>query len=580
MNLNCFEIENVTLSLDYFYSLKEISSTFLDYIKQYHFTSVEYHQKLLLLNITHKSKISDISNKITKKQLDFSQILDFINSIPKIFDAYLDNLLFFTEEITKQIDSFDVKNIEQIVTTCETQFNSFKKDLINKTKEVNNTKTNFFSEMEKTEIITYSYYYLNPNYNSNISEKYKNENVTEAEMNMKILDTKEIENVYKKEINEGRNQEMKFIENSKFHSENIKKFTNELMEKIKKFILEFLMSLKNNFKLPVNEIDSFLPQLIKLNDSIKLDETIQKKFKNEKMGKSLFNPEKYNLRIFQKTKKKKENNEIIDEIVDKVEDLEDGLDMVTFITDEISVYTLEKMKKFELINVKDINLEIEKEKIKMNQLTIKLLSNINKESSEKVKLDISTKELDLIEAKLEKHHNRIIFMQKLNKFRVLGNYQLSNTMYTMLSKFFIQILNYILEDNDLATAKNIIVLSQTYFIKEGQRKIYLQEAIQGHELFQEKAFWENLLNFFMQKEKQKYKKNMEKNEIIKEEEDNFSKLAFGQIMTICNNMIDFGFDKHEIYKLVEPKIKHYQLNESFISNIKTVLGFDEENNDK
>ena len=571
--------ENVTLSLEYFNFIKNISTSFLDYIKQYQFISIEYHQKLLLLNTTFKRNISDIFDKITKTKLDFSKIFDFINTIPKIMDSHLETLLFFTEDITKQMDLLEDKTIIQIISTCETQFNDFKKNLMDKSEEINNTKNNFLTEMEKTEITTYSYYYLNPKFNLNIPEKYKNESIKEEEMDKKIIDTKEIENKYKELIEEGRNKEKKFLENSKFHSENIKKFTNELMEKIKKFVLNFLMALKNNFKLPEIEINSYLPKLIKLNENIKLDEIIQSHFIKEDINNYSFNPETYRMKIFQKNNNKKENKEIIDEIENKILELEDGLETTYLIVDEISFFTIQKMKKFDLINIKDLNLENEKEKFKMNQLTIKLLSNIKKEPNEvdENQLNITQQDLDLIELLLNKHHNRIIFMQKLSKFRVLGYYYISKTIYSILSKYFIQIINTFKEDEDMFTAKNIIVLSQTYFIKEDDKKIYLQEAIQNQEVFKTKEFWENLFNFFMNKEIIKLRKSIDLNEIKEEETNNYSKLAFGQIMTVCNNMKEFGFNKDDIYQLVEPKIKYYNLDEISVENIKTVIGFNEDN---
>ena len=318
--------ENVTLSLEYFKFIKNISSSFLDYIKQYQFISVEYHQKLLLLNTTFKGNISDLFDKIAKAKLDFSNIFDFINTIPKIMESHLESLLFFTEEITKQISLLEDKTIDQIISTCESQFNDFKKNLANKSEEIFNTKNNFLTEMEKTEITIYSYYFLNPKFNLNIPEKYKNDSVKEEEMDKKILDTKKIENKYKEQINEGNNQEKKFVENSKFHSENIKKFTNELMEKIKKFVLNFLMALKNIFKLPEIEINNYLPKLIKLNENIKLDEIIQKHFIKQNIENYLFNPEIYQMKIFQKNNHKKENKELIDEIENKILELEDGLE--------------------------------------------------------------------------------------------------------------------------------------------------------------------------------------------------------------------------------------------------------------
>ena len=578
MNLNCFEIENVTLSLEYFNSLKTLSSAFLDYIKQYHFLSVEFHQKLLLLNTTYKDKISEISKKIAKKKLDFSQIFDFINSIPKILDSYIENLLFFTEEINKQINLFDDKNIEQIVLTCETQFKGFKKELKSKVEEIDKIKQNFFNEMEKTEIITYNYYYLQPKYNSNIPEKYKDENIyniKEGEMDMKILDTKELENRYKEHINEGRKKENTFLENSKFHCENIKKFSNELMEKIKHLVLNFLMSLKNNFQLPEKEITSFLPQLIKLDKNIKLDKIMEQHFINQKIGTFLFNPEIYKMKIFQRSKKNKENNDIFNEIEDKIVELEDSIDRTYLILDEISLLTIQKMKCFQLINIKDLNLEEEKEKIKMNHLTIKLLSNIKKEYTEKEELlNITQNELDLIESLLEKRCNRIVFLHKLNKFRALGNYMVTKVLYSIISKYFIKILNFIKKDYDAFPAKNVIVLSQTYYMIEKEEKIYIQEDIKEHEIFKDNKFWENLFNFFMNKEIQKLRKSFDLNEEKSDEKSHYNKLAFGQIMTICNNMLEFGYNKDDIYKFIEPKIKHYNLDEISISSIKCVLGFE------
>ena len=573
--------ENATLSLKYYNFIKNISTSFLDYIKQYQFISIEYHQKLLLLNTTFKRNISDIFDKITKTKLNFSKIFDFINTIPKIMDSHLETLLFFTEDITKQMDLLEDKTIDQIISTCETQFNDFKKNLMDKSEEINNTKNNFLTEMEKTEITTYSYYYLNPKFNLNIPEKYKNESIKEEEMDKKIIDTKEIENKYKEQINEGNNQEKKFLENSKFHSENIKKFTNELMEKIKKFVLNFLMALKNIFKLPEIEINNYLPKLIKLNENIKLDEIIQKHFIKQNIENYLFNPEIYQMKIFQKNNHKKENKELIDEIENKILELEDGLETTYLIVDEISLFTIQKMKKFELINIKDLNLEKEREKLKMNQLTIKLLSNIKKEPNEvdENQLNITQQDLDLIELLLNNHHNRIIFMQKLSKFRVLGYYYISKTIYSILAKYFLQIINTLKEDPDMFTAKNIIVLSQTYFIKEKNKKIYIQEAIKSHEIFKKKEFWENLFNFFMNKEILKLRKSIDLNEIIEEGKNNYSKLAFGQIMTICNNMIEFGINKDEIYQIIEPKIKYYNLDENSIEGIKCVLGFNEGNID-
>ena len=580
MNLNCLDVENVTLSLKYFYSLRDIKKEFLEYIKKYHFNSVEYHQKLVFLNATYKNKIFDIC-KMTNEKVDFSLIFEFVNTIPQIIDSYIENLLFFNEELRKQIDLFEDKSIDQVILTCESQFNDFKKELKNNEEEINNLKNEFFSEMEKTEIKTYEYYFLEPKYNLNIPEKYKNENaIAESEMNMKILEAKELEDRYKEKINEGRKKEKKFIENSKFHCENIKKFTNELMEKLKKLVLNFLMALKNNFKLPEIEINSCLPKLIKLDKNIKLDEMMQSKFNNKNADKFLFNPEIYEMMIFQKNKIDKEkNNIIIEEIEDKISRIEDGLDYAYLIKDEISYLTIKRMKLFEYINIKNLDITKENEKMKIDQLTVKLFDNIKKDESEINDINLEQKDIELLESLLQKHHCIIVFLSKLSKFRVKGKYYLSKELYEIFSKLFNQILNKIKEDNDMFSAKNIIVLSQTYYIKENGNKIYLQEEIKNNDIFKDIKFWEKLFDFFVEKEKQRLRKSIDLND-INDGDNNKSKVAFGQIMTICNNMMEFGLNKNDIYKIIEPKIKYYKLDENSINNIKLVLEFDEKNNNK
>ena len=102
----------------------------------------------------------------------------------------------------------------------------------------------------------------------------------------------------------------------------------------------------------------------------------------------------------------------------------------------------------------------------------------------------------------------------------------------------------------------------------------------NHEIFKDRKFWEELFIFEMTKEIQKIS-NMEKNneiettiELEKNEDFNrnkYSKLAFGQIMTISTNMLEFGLNPDEIYKIIEPKIKYYQLSQDLINTIKTIL---------
>ena len=147
-------------------------------------------------------------------------------------------------------------------------------------------------------------------------------------------------------------------------------------------------------------------------------------------------------------------------------------------------------------------------------------------------------------------------------------------IFNLFGKIFNLILDKIKKDKDIYSWKNRIILSQTYYFKNEEKKEYLQNLIMNHEIFKDRKFWEELFIFEMTKEIQKIS-NMEiKNEIETTKEmdrSKYSKLAFGQIMTISTNMLEFGLSPDEIYKIIEPKIKYYQLSQDLINTIKSII---------
>ena len=94
-------------------------------------------------------------------------------------------------------------------------------------------------------------------------------------------------------IEDGKKEENNFVKFSKFYSESVKKVTGDLFEKLKHLILNFLISVKNNWKIPQTEIDSILPDLVKLDNSLKIEQIIEQYYHNDNNFKSLFNIEKY-----------------------------------------------------------------------------------------------------------------------------------------------------------------------------------------------------------------------------------------------------------------------------------------------
>ena len=589
MDLSSFKIENFSLTLDYYNILKAVSENILNYIKNYKLLSLQYNKKLVEISTDYKNTNDKILSEIKAKKLDLLKPIHFINSIQHIIETYNENLLLLTEEIDKEIKVYESLNPELIVPTCIEGFKGLKEKIIQKEKELNNIKNNFFDEMSNTEDIIYKFYSSNSKNKIEAEDLYKNDKnqkdiITEEEVNNKIINAKKLEEKYKKGIEEGKKAESDFIKFSKFYSESVKKMVGEMFEKLKHFILNFLISIKNNFKIPQTEIDVILPELVKLDSSLKLEKVLEKYYHDESKYKSLFDFEEYILKDFREN----QNNNNIKTEKKKISIIEDGYDKLIFIGDENLLLTVKKIKNnFELVNINKLDLKIEEEKMEMKKLMEKLFTNLLKEKNcDKINPDIiniTNEEIKNIEVLLEKHHTLAIFIQQLNKFRSTGRYVMNEKIYELLGKLFNLALNKTQKDNDFSSAKNIIILSQTYYYRNENKKEYLQNKIYNHELLRSPKFWEDLFVYEMSKEIQKVTKIDLKNSIEAHIEFDseynkikFSNLAFGQIMTLSNNMLEFGLSPKLIYQVMEPKIKYYQLSQKSVENIKSLIGLSNE----
>ena len=277
------------------------------------------------------------------------------------------------------------------------------------------------------------------------------------------------------------------------------------------------------------------------------------------------------------------------------------------------------MKNFQLINSKGFDIQIEEEKTTAKKLSMKIVFNFKKskkkasdkkeninieknnssESKDNLIIDddkidndnndefviidtdkdlisITEEEAKLFEILLDKHYNRIIFMQILNEFRTTGKLEIPKKVYEIVGKLFNIILGTVKRDNDIHTGRNVILLSQTYYTMENEKKKYVQDLLINNELFKDMTFWEDLLDLELSKEIKRtfmVEENNNKNfdVIINLNPHKFDNLAFSQILTISDNMISFGLDKETIYKLMEPKFKSFKLSEQNIETIKNIL---------
>ena len=130
------------------------------------------------------------------------------------------------------------------------------------------------------------------------------------------------------------------------------------------------------------------------------------------------------------------------------------------------------------------------------------------------------------------------------------------------------IMDNVLINDDLNISKKVMILSQTYYIKdENQNKIYLQNVIQKNPIFKNINFWKKFIQNSIHNEinesvrKDKINGTL-MNDNQKENTNKYNNIIFSQLISLANNMIEFGLDKENIKSLILENCESYRINEN------------------
>ena len=222
-------------------------------------------------------------------------------------------------------------------------------------------------------------------------------------------------------------------------------------------------------------------------------------------------------------------------------------------------------------NFNDIcpNLDFEKEKQKVN-----FLSSMQKIFYPEPNIKLKDKEKDNLLSLLSEKDNRKLFIVFLSNQRTKGRYQRGKELIKDLGIILEHILNISEKEKSFEEAKHCIIISQTFYYEEKNsgKKIYLFEYIKINKWLTSLEFWEEMTKYMINKEIENNNKVLGE-EALKKESDNtrrerISQVYLSQLLTFSENMIDFGFDKKEIFKILDINAKIYNVLESFKTPIK------------
>ena len=600
MNFVCSEVENMNISIEYYDFIKQMYENLTKYIKAYKSETNDYYKKILKIHDKYYPKLSTIKEELKKKlTIKTNHIISLSSKVPKIINQQIINLKYFISGIEATIKSFDktLKEKNSMSSKYQSEYDDSRNALIKKYKDIEKSKNTFFSNATQTENLIYKYYLSKSTKNEQNSTITENSTpVTETQVENSIKTAKKNENDYLNLVKSAKTLEDNFCEISDTSIDNMKRISCEIITKMKDNIVDFLLLLKNCFKLPLSEIDTYLPELIKLDENTKIENIINSTYKKDH-GLIQITPEKYNIKLIQKNLNNGndyENNNMIEEeeILNTIKKMEENFDLIekdsigqinsedklrcrelTFKLLSFSPHIKEEMNnKTTNENEKEKEKEKEKDKEKENESNKNTDNDNNnnieneKEKENKIDTSITEEEVDELIKLVEGRDNRYVFLRHLNTFRKYGQFEIPEKEFTIICNIFNKIAEFIKKENDFDSMRNIIILSVTYYKLENQNKIYIQKILKRNQLFKEKEIWEYYVNSSILNEVQKHLNKDIKEFDIKDsqkalEKGNYNKIIFSQLMTSVNNMNLFDVSENNIKSIIQTSITYYKIDE-------------------
>ena len=562
MSINCNEMQNFSLLVN---NCKELNSA-LKHLTKF---SKEYVKLINEFNFNLES-LFNIHLKCYDKAKTFSGTL--IKNVCKLINSQFESFKPLINSLNKKtkISEDLILEKENSIQKIQEHVSNSKKELENQTIQIKKYKTIFDELGNESEELIINYYISkkNPNNNNNNNkiflknnETNKNNNnsnnIYEERINQTLKKMKNSEKDYMKSVNNVNQYEENFLSTLQISNSNLIKFCKEYGEILKEISLEYLNHYKSYDTLIESELKNSIPFLTEFN--------IGEKFNEQLKGKSSICFPFQKIKLIPYTLKKiiKYNTYSNDLYKSK---------------NEIGVNDVYEMvrKFYEYLRLRDenYNLEIEEEKIITNNITNKILSF----SNTKRKLEEETEEeLNKINELMKKKENREIFLSKINEFRNLGLFLIPEKNYYEIGKIMNSMLDNILEDEDLYCAKNVLILSQTYYINdENNKKKYLQLLIQTNPIFKNINFWKKYVQFSIVYEIRENIRKEIKNGFImmnnqEQNEMKYNNIVFGQLLPIANNMIEFGLDKENVKEIIQEKFETYRISEDLRKTILDII---------
>ena len=108
MNFVCSEVENMTISINYYEYIKQMYESLTKYIKSYKNETNDYYKKVAKVHEKYYPRLSGIKEELKKyTNIKTNHIISLSTKVPKIINQQIINLQYFISGIETTIKSFD-----------------------------------------------------------------------------------------------------------------------------------------------------------------------------------------------------------------------------------------------------------------------------------------------------------------------------------------------------------------------------------------------------------------------------------------------------------------------------------------
>ena len=169
-----------------------------------------------------------------------------------------------------------------------------------------------------------------------------------------------------------------------------------------------------------------------------------------------------------------------------------------------------------------------------------------------------------LEILFKEHIYRLRFLRMLNQYRVEGIFLLQNMSFKNFCMIISSLLEKSIEYKDYECIKFCMILSQTFYL-QGEKKVSLQSGIALNQIWQDKNFWKNIIEYSIYEDL-----NISKGYIvflkedIKTREKRVESAIISNLITFLFNMKLFGYSEEDTKVVIDEFIEKYNIDKKVV----------------